>query len=104
VRDLIEAVDAGAVPLAYVREHILRGWVRPSLEWQIGHRVEDGVLLPREARRLDRGFRPPWTGLAPPPSPLLGMRRKLAALARQAYLRSPLPSWRHRLSERFFPR
>lgn len=104
VRDLVEAVDAGVIPLAYVREHILRGWVRPSLEWQIVNRFEDGALLPRAARALDRSFRPLWVGLAPPASPLVGAGRRVVALLRQAYLRSPLPSLRHRLRERFFPR
>ncbi len=103
VRDLIEAVDAAVIPLAYVREHILRGWVRPSLEWQIVNRVEDGLLLPRQARRLDRAFQPPWIELGAAPSPLVGARRRVAAMVRQAWLRSPLPSLTHRVRERFFP-
>ena len=104
MRDLIEAVDDGVIPMDYVREHILRGWVRPSVEWQILHRHEDAVILPRAARALDRDFRPPWVTYAPPASPLVGGARRVVATLRQAWLRSPLPVVKRRITERLFPK
>lgn len=102
VRDLIEAVDCGAIPLAYLREHILRGWVRPSLEWQVGNRVTSGLMLPAQVRRLDRGFQPPSADPGEPPLPLSGATRWMAALLRNAYHRTPLPGLKERISGRFF--
>jgi len=60
VRDLIEAADSGFIPQDYVRDHITRGWVRPSLLYQIEHRIEDSGQLPPEALALDHAFVPPY--------------------------------------------
>ena len=60
VRDLIEAVDAGVIPLDYVQDHITLGWVRPSLLYQIEHRIEKSGQLPPEALALDDSFVPPY--------------------------------------------
>lgn len=60
VRDLVEAVASGFVPLDYVRDHVTRGWVRPSLLYQIEHRIEDSGQLPPEALALDDSFVPPY--------------------------------------------
>jgi hypothetical protein len=59
VRDLIEAVDSGFIPLDYVRDHVARGWVRPSLLYQVDHRVAD-TRLPPEAAAVDDPFVPPY--------------------------------------------
>jgi hypothetical protein len=59
VRDLVEAVDSGFIPITYVRDHVTRGWVRPSLLYQIEHRIEDSLQLPSEACSLDESFVPP---------------------------------------------
>lgn len=63
VRDLLEAIDSGFITKEYVQEHVARGWVRPSLVYQIEHRVVDPLLLPREARALDEGFVAPYEKL-----------------------------------------
>lgn len=63
-RDLLEAVDSGFIPADYVREHVRLGYVRPSLVYQIEHRAEDPLLLPRSAQQLDAGFTPPYKALA----------------------------------------
>lgn len=60
VRDLIEAAASGSIPLDYVRDHVARGWVRPSLLYQLEHRVEDTGQLPPEALALDDSFVPPF--------------------------------------------
>lgn len=60
VRDLIEAVDSGFIPLDYVKDHVARGWVRPSLLYQLEHRLEDSAVLPPEALALDDSFVPPY--------------------------------------------
>jgi hypothetical protein len=60
VRDLIEAVETGFIPLDYVKDHATRGWVRPSLLYQVEHRIEDSGLLPPEAVALDDPFVPPY--------------------------------------------
>ncbi len=60
VRDLIAAVDAGFISRAYVEEHVELGFVRPSLLYQLDHRVEKSEQLPKEARALDAGFIPPY--------------------------------------------
>ena len=60
VRDLIAAVDAGFISRAYVEEHGKLGFVRPSLLYQLDHRIERSEQLPREARALDAEFIPPY--------------------------------------------
>ena len=59
-RDLIEAIDSGFISNDYVRDHVTRGWVRPSLLFQIELRLEDTLELPREASSLDDTFVPPY--------------------------------------------
>lgn len=63
VSDLLEAIDSGFITREYVEEHVARGWVRPSLVYQIEHRVVDPLLLPREARALDSAFVAPYEKL-----------------------------------------
>jgi hypothetical protein len=60
VRDLIAAVDSGFIPRSYVDEHVRLGFVRPSLLYQLDHRVEWSERLPKEARALDARFVPPY--------------------------------------------
>ncbi len=58
--DLLAAVQDGFVATAYVRDHVERGWVRPSLLYQIEHGIRDPLLLPGHVRRRDRReFVPP---------------------------------------------
>jgi hypothetical protein len=60
VRDLISAIDAGFITRSYVEDHVQEGFVRPSLIYQLDHRVEGSEQLPPEARQLDASFTPPY--------------------------------------------
>jgi hypothetical protein len=85
MNDLIEAVDSGFLSRDEVREHVERGYVRPSLLYQVDHRdaYGDGLSLLREARRSDRHWSPPARNpILRPPSPWLVPHRLLRALAR----------------------
>ncbi|MCK5858776.1 MAG: hypothetical protein KAG72_05455 [Abyssibacter sp.] len=57
---LFAAIDAGAISTATVRQEIARGHVRPSLLYQLEHRVADPLLLPRRLKARDQAtFVPP---------------------------------------------
>jgi glycosyl transferase family 8 len=60
VRALIQAVGAGFISRADVEHHIRHGFVRPSLLYQLDHRIERSEQLPRAARGLDDAFVPPY--------------------------------------------
>jgi hypothetical protein len=101
VRELRDAIAAGFITLDFVREHVSRGYVRPSLVYQIEHEIDNGLLLPKAARDLDRGFRAPYMSLDSSSSsrwrhPLRFMR----AVLRHVYERSPLPELRRRVRDR----
>ena len=59
VRDLIEAVGAGAIPRGLVAEEVARGHVRPSLLYQIDRGVAECDLVPKRVRDEDAAFVPP---------------------------------------------
>jgi hypothetical protein len=85
-RDLLEAVENGFIPRAEVDAHIASGHLRPSLACQLDQRLEDGLLLPRRARDLDRSFSPPYTRLPTYHRPRWRKKAlQLRALARQLY-------------------
>ena len=58
VRDLLDAIHRGVISPELVATAIRRGHARPSLGYQVEHRIEEPLLLPRRARILDRNFRP----------------------------------------------
>jgi hypothetical protein len=58
-RDLFEAIDRGAITRDYVAAEAEAGNVRPSLLYQVDHRIEDAALLPAAARALDARYVPP---------------------------------------------
>jgi hypothetical protein len=62
-RDLFEAIDEGFISLAYVKDHIEKGFVRPSLLFQIEHKIDDAFLLPKSARKLDINFNAAYTAI-----------------------------------------
>jgi len=63
-RGLFDAIDRGAIGESVVRDHVRRGWVRPSLAWQVQERVDEPLLVPREVlRRDEREFVPPHARL-----------------------------------------
>lgn len=55
-RDLFEALERGFIKQEYIRTHVERGYVRPSLLYQVENGTEDPLLLPKSARLLDKGF------------------------------------------------
>jgi hypothetical protein len=59
-RLLFDALEAGAVSKAFVLDQIQRGWIRPSLAYQIERQLVDPLKLPERLRHLDAcGFTPP---------------------------------------------
>lgn len=56
MQELFEAIDGGNIAREEVEEHVERGYVRPSLLYQVDERVTDSRHLSREARALDRTF------------------------------------------------
>jgi hypothetical protein len=60
---LMKCVDLGIVPFSMLEEHCQRQWIRPSLVYQMRHRVLDPRQLPREARELDRAFEAPFEAI-----------------------------------------
>lgn len=58
-RDLFEAIDDGFITTDYVKDQVKKGYIRPSLLYQVKHRIEDSLNLGR-ARKLDRFFVPPF--------------------------------------------
>ena len=89
VRDLLEAIDQRFVTEEMVAEHVRRGFVRPSLLFQLEHRIEDSFILPKKARQMDEGFVPPFS--ASPlqqSSPWLRPAARLRAVARTYFQNS----------------
>jgi len=89
VRDLLAAVDQGVITRDEVRSHVDQGYVRPSLLYQLDHRIEDSVRLPAEARALDQGYLAPYQKMGAHGSVAGGNPlRALAALVRRASQRA----------------
>lgn len=65
IRDLLEAIETGFITAEFVKDHVARGWVRPSLLYQIENRFEDTLSLPRRVREMDASFGPPFGALRP---------------------------------------
>ena len=88
--DLIEAVEAGAITMDFVEREVAAGHVRPSLLYQLEKRIEDSLLLPRQARGLDQNFVAPYRSLAKHSgSPWLHPGKRLRALLRHCYQKNP---------------
>jgi hypothetical protein len=100
VKELFEGLDDGSISLQFVKEHIEKGYVRPSLLFQVEHRIEDPLLLPREACALDRNFVAPFNqflpGLKPTRDRLLPW---LKALARHHYSGSIMQRLERRMKD-----
>jgi hypothetical protein len=100
IRDLFEAIDLGVISEGYVRDSVGKGYARPSLLYQIEHRIEDPLLLPRKAKLIDEGFDPPYKKLPQHGStPWLNPVHRLKAIARHyyqiSYLRWAYQKWRN---------
>jgi lipopolysaccharide biosynthesis glycosyltransferase len=63
IRVLIKAIDEGFVTRDFLEEQVLKGHVRPSLIYQINHRIEDSILLSKKIIMLDREFNAPYRAL-----------------------------------------
>lgn len=88
VRDLLHATACGAISPELVAAEIRRGHVRPSLGYQVEHRVEEPLLIPRAAWRLDRDFVPPEGESSRRHDPLETSLALLQALVREAKRRA----------------
>ena len=90
MRDLFEAIDRKFLSASEIAEHVQRGFVRPSLLYQVEHRIEDSYVLSRKARQMDQGFVPPFsTAPLRQSSPWLRPSAFLRAAAR-GYLQNSL--------------
>ena len=99
IRELLEATELGIISPEFLKEQADKGHIRPSLVVQVRDRIDEGLLLPKSVRAMDREFSAPYRSL--PGRKGLGVIR---ALFRSAYHRSPVPRWlagvRRRLTHR----
>lgn len=61
IKDLIDAINEGFISIDYVEDHVKKGWVRPSLLYQI----ENNILKVSKAHKktfyeLDKDFKAPY--------------------------------------------
>jgi hypothetical protein len=66
MRDLLDGIALGFISAGLVAEEVRRGHARPSLLFQVEQGLEEPLLLPRRARRQDRGFQsraPQWSSI-----------------------------------------
>lgn len=59
-RDLIAAVKSGFISMDQLRQHGEKGWIRPSLVYQVENEIEDPLKLRAKAKMLDAGFKAPY--------------------------------------------
>ena len=85
VETLLRAISAGAVSLEQIKHDIGRGWVRPSLLYQVEHEVPDVQSLPPEARRLDNRFVLPHDLLRPSNGPRSRAKRLVRRLVHRIH-------------------
>lgn len=97
VRDLIEAVDGGFISREFVAAQVEQGHVRPSLLYQLDHKLDECDLLPKEARDLDSRFVPPHEAAGLDTRTTRNPVRILRAAWRRFYRNSPLPRIEARL-------
>lgn len=101
MRELFEALENGFITEEEIDRAVKAGHVRPSLAWQVRERIEDPLLLPRAARRLDRLFVEPFR-LRPWATTTRAARAGLVvrAAARRAWRQSALFRLRNWVGER----
>jgi hypothetical protein len=101
VKDLIEAIEKEFIDYSYVKNHVDRGFVRPSLLYQIDHGIIDGLLLPKAAKKLDREFSAPYTKLGKSgASPWVDRKSWVKAVLRDVYRRTGLSAVMYRFANR----
>lgn len=60
IKDLIDAINEGFISIDLVKEHIEKGWVRPSLLYQIENNILDSRKLSRSILKMDKHFVAPY--------------------------------------------
>ncbi len=98
VRDLLEAVERGAIGRELVDSHVREGHLRPSLLYQLDNRIEDAGELPAAAVALDARFVPPYKLLGPHPGRARGLVQRTRRLLRRVYEQTPFFQGGRRLS------
>jgi hypothetical protein len=102
VHDLLEAIDHGFVTREYVLDHVKKGWARPSLAYQIDHKIEDPLLLPSHVLDLDNDYSPPYHKLHRHGArPWTNFTAYLKAVARHVFYSSSAASLLRRIKRRF---
>jgi hypothetical protein len=84
-RYLFQALDAGYVAAAEIEESITRGFVRPSLAWQVEHRVLDPRAIPPQVKQR----RPPSSPCSPPAGSTIRTATSARSTRRRRRSRSP---------------
>jgi hypothetical protein len=101
VRDLLEAVKRGFISSSFVQEHAKKGYIRPSLLYQIEHGIDDSFLLSKKACLLDKDFIAPFHALRRHGAvPWLRATSWLRAAARNYYQKSLLYRLERRIRNR----
>ncbi len=102
VRDLLAAIQDGFIESEYVFEHIQRGWIRPSLAYQLENKLEDAFLLPRHILDLDKGFSPPYHKIKRHSrTPWIYGKAYLNAAARHFFQKSAFSIYLRRIKRRY---
>jgi hypothetical protein len=109
-RELIAAVKGGFIDARLVEDHVERGWVRPSLLYQLEHEIVDPLLLPAQVLRRDRvQFVPPHrsdprvraiAGVGQRPSVWQAGARRGHAIVRHLFEQSGAHEWMRRFRRR----
>ena len=90
VRELIAAVERGFIGRELVEAHVGEGHLRPSLLYQLDHKVEDTAKLPAAALALDARFVPPYKRMGPHAGEAhSGLLQRTRGLLRRVYERTP---------------
>ena len=102
VKELFEALESGFITLDFLKDHVRKGYVRPSLLHQVENRVEDSLLLPRQACALDKDFIAPFHTIPKhSASPWIRPSAYLKAAVRYHYQRSILSKIERRVRRMF---
>ena len=89
VRELIEAVGQGFLSRDLVESHVREAFLRPSLLYQLDHKIEDVAALPPAALALDARFVPPYKRMPTHAGAPSGRLQRSRSLLRRVFERSP---------------
>lgn len=59
VKELIEAIESGFISMNYIKEHVRKSNVRPSLLYQLKYRILDPAVVSGMSKKFDSYFIPP---------------------------------------------